>query len=212
MLQLPASRGEGQTAWIDPADGPEAPRPRWGQAVPGGLLAGAGRGSARGWQRGPGAGSGSVPRRSSWAQRVPAFTPRILLPARLIPAPAHSPWLPLSSAGGRGDFGEGGGERQCCCSEGQTLGSLGALLGDPRLHWALGPSQAGRSRAGWDGFRMDQGWFWDGFGTPWVPRAPLLHGHSSTAELARLGTARDAQRAPCRAAARAADPGRTHGL
>lgn len=29
------------------------------------------------WQRGTGAGSGSVPRRSSWAQHVPAFTPRI---------------------------------------------------------------------------------------------------------------------------------------
>lgn len=56
----------------------------------------------RGRWHGPAGGSGWVPQRSSWARRVPAFTPRVPAGCPDNSGTAHLPWLPLSSAGGRG--------------------------------------------------------------------------------------------------------------
>lgn len=56
----------------------------------------------RGRWHGPAGGSGPVPQRSSWARRVPAFTPRVPAGCPANSGTARLPWLPLSSAGGRG--------------------------------------------------------------------------------------------------------------
>lgn len=65
------------------------------------------------------------------------------LPAAwLIPAPAHSPWLPLSSADGRGAFGDGGRRAPVTLPRGQPLGSLMALFGDPNCPGPLIPQPA----------------------------------------------------------------------
>lgn len=177
-----SAREEGQTAWMDPADSPETPPDL--QCLEGSWLE----------QAGALLGAGSVGQELAVAQCHGGAVGHTMcqhshlasLPAaRLIPAPPHSPWLPLSSADGRGDLGEGGGERRCCCREGQASGSLVALPVHPPT--APGPRpQPGReeqrlprdpaqvSGAGWDGSRMDLGWFWDGSGRPWVPTAALL--------------------------------------
>lgn len=178
------------------------------------------------WWHGTGAGSGSLPQRSSWAQHVPAFTPRI--PAGCL-ANSGIGTFALAAAQQRGwerSF-QGGGEVSAgaAAERARPWGASWPFLGTPQLPWPpdppVNPCPRGGSKA--LGAESGQGpcsgeqewaeWLRDAVGSHIAANSPAPMGTPALHGMAQHGTGhRDTHPVPWRAAAREAHAGCTHVL